>query len=221
MVSLISTLGEVSIMKLSDLIRGNQVFLQVAYSGELHEFNSAVLASKEEGLLLSQVKVRGCGLRMPHEGVSLIFQVFNRLYIWRNILIDTISYRGRIFYRIKDVESDGKLYNRRGAYRLSLNTKYDIEIINGLNKMNSNCLIENISESGFCFVSGKDLPYNTKIRFEYGDDYNRFLMSAFIIRKVYNTENGLFSYGCKMPEFNEKLSKYIMQEQIRRIKTTA
>lgn len=209
-------------MKLYDLIKGNNIFVQIPFGKGMREFSSKVLGEKDGSLFLSVVRVGGNNLRMPTDkGVNIIYQVFNRLYIWSDVRIDSMMLDGRIIYRILDADLDSKFYNRRGAYRLPVDEKHDINILSGRSFTPSNCTLDNISESGLGFTSVKDLEFGTKVVLRYATEIDEIEILAFIVRKVYNSSTATFSYGCRTPEFNERLNSFIMKEQIRRRKVTA
>lgn len=209
-------------MKLSELINGNQIILQVSYSNDVHEFNSRVLGCKDDVLILSEVKCDGRRLRMPREtGINIIYQIFNKLYIWKNVLVDTVAYKDRIFYRVKDASVESKYYNRRGAYRLGIDKELNIELFSRGQSQEQKVFVKDISESGLCFTSKTNINLDKKIRLVYESGEDTYDISAFIIRKVYDSKSETYSYGCKMPEFNEKLGAFIIKEQIKRRRVSA
>lgn len=208
-------------MNLSELITGNMVTLQVPLSDSYHEFNTRIVGKKDGVLILSCVKVAGKALRMPLGKINIYCQLLNKLYIWRGVKVDTLPLGARVYYRIKDTNLESEYYNRRGAYRLPVDEILQLGIYRDGKETKEEVLVKDISESGFAFITNYELKKGDKVKLTYTPEDETFDMSAYIIRCLYNAETGKYSYGCKMPEFDELLGGFIMKEQIRRRKMFA
>ena len=208
-------------MNLSELITGNMVTLQVPLSDSFHEFNTRVVGKKDGVLILSCVRVGNKILRMPLEEINIYCQLLNKLYIWRGVKVDTLPLGTRVFYRVSETNIESEPYNRRGAYRLPIDETLLLGVYkNGILEEQS-VLVKDISESGFAFITNNQFKTGDRVRLSYRPEDETFDMNAYIIRSMYNSDTGKYSYGCKMPEFDELLGGFIMKEQIRRRKLFA
>ena len=206
-------------MKLSELIKGNIVTFQIPLTNRVQDFESRVLGIKDGVIIFSEIRYGERKIRMPEDGiVNVIFQVFNRLYIWKHVIIENLIVNGRIYYRIKNSDVESSDYNRRGAFRLNVNEFLPVDIYTGGLLEKHNCLVCDVSESGLRFELNKDLHYKTRIHLMYKDSFE---MNAYIVRKVFDSKKNTFVYGCRMDIYNSALGRFIMKEQIRRRKVTA
>jgi len=209
-------------MKLWELQSGCAIELQVVYNNNTYEFSSKVLGIKKEVLILAEILVDGKKLNVTKErGINIIFQMLNKLYIWNDVKIETILYKGHYYYRINDSDIESKQYNRRGAFRLYIGNSMPIEVYLNEKKNEYSVKIKDISETGFGFVSKEDLLINKKVEFAYQTNEALFNLYGFIVRKAYDPVTKSYSYGCKFPEFYNELGSFIIKEQAKRRRTTA
>ena len=209
-------------MKLWELQSGNAIELQVVFSNNTYEFPTKVLGVQREILILAEIQVDGKKLKITKEqGVNIIFKMLNKLYIWNNVKMETILYKGHYYYRMNDTDIESKLYNRRGAFRLYIGNSMPIEVYLNGNK-NEYCVnIKDISETGFGFITNEDLLINKKVSFAYRTKDESFDLNGFIVRKTYDAVTHTYSYGCKFPEFYNELGSFIVKEQAKRRRATA
>ena len=209
-------------MKLADLIAGNRISIQVDYTNADHEFETTVLGNIDDTLIIAGVFYGTRALRMPDKGgINIVFQMLNQLYIWKNVTMETLFYKGRIFYRIKDTDLESRPYNRRGAFRLNLDFETSVGVSRNGSFMEEKVLLKDISESGACFTSVNPIDIKTPVRVYYESDEGVFDMTGKITRSSFDENRHEFVYGCKMDEFNATLGNFIMKEQMRRRRISA
>ena len=197
-----------------ELAAGNLINIQVNYTNNMYEFNSKVQGNQEGILILSGAVLEGRRLRIPSDcKVNIVFQMLNKLYIWRDISVETISYKNRNYYRIKNTDIESKFYNRRGAYRLLIG---DNKNISSDNDTNFAAIIHDISESGFSLISQNKLDINCNVSFDYSFAGKDFKLKGKVIRKSYDDTSNAYTYGCKLPAFYDELGSSIIKEQVNR-----
>jgi len=209
-------------MKLCELQNGSAIELQVVFINKTYEFSSKVLGVKREILILAEINVDGKKLKVTKDrGINIIYQMLNELYIWNDVKIDTILYKGHYYYRISDTDIESKHYNRRGAFRLYIGNSMPIEVYLNENKSEYSVKVKDISETGFGFMSKEDLLINKKVEFAYQTNDELFDLHGYIVRKSYDSVTMTYSYGCKFPEFYNELGSFIIKEQAKRRRATA
>lgn len=209
-------------MKISELDRGCQVTLQVSYSDTTHEFESHVMGQMNGVMILSGAAIGNRRLRLPSDGgINIIFQTLNQLYIWKKVVVETLQYKEKVFYRIKKTDIDSRPYNRRGAYRLSINLDMPIAVYSNGVPEEKQVIVKDISETGMCFLSKEDIALQKKVHMYYETEDGVYDMTGYIVRKIFDTESFRYIYGCCMDEYNKELGGFIMKEQMKRRRITA
>lgn len=132
--------------------------------------------------------------------------------IWKNVMVRHINWNGKDYHRIAQT-SEGKVTNRRNAYRLPVNKSAVAQI--GINTKGVNVILKDMSTGGFSFLSKEDIDISTpcSIRVIVTFDNIPITLSGIAIRKQNLKGRVDFVYACKTNRFNKELDKFIMQQQ--------
>lgn len=132
--------------------------------------------------------------------------------IWRNVVIRHVEYQKKQMHRIAQT-SDGKITNRRSAYRLYIGRQAQVQL--GYHKKVIDVVLKDVSTSGFSFVSDEDIEYPSSDVMHATCEYDDYVISVNgpIVRKTKVENMNKFVYGCRTSGFDKTLDKFIMQKQ--------
>ena len=122
-----------------------------------------------------------------------------------------ITYNQKLHYKVTAF-AEGFENNRREAFRLYVGCGGIAQL--GLNKSAAKLLVKDVSETGFSFLSEKEIEsiLNMPVRLVFNDmEYNISLMGI-IVRKV-KIDEQKYLYGCRLSVTNNQLSRYINDKQ--------
>lgn len=203
-------------MNILDLKEGNEITITVNFDGNSMDFRTKVAGKIANTILVDEimnddkVPVSFAVKDIYIEAMSLNSK--NQPIIWKNVVIRHITWEGKDYHRIAQAE-DGKVTNRRDAYRLSVNKPAVVQA--GINTKGIDVFCKDISTHGFSFICKEDLEFasNMIVRLNLEYDKTTINMNGIPVRKQKVNNKQEFIYACKTNTFNKGLDKFIMEKQ--------
>ncbi len=196
-----------------ELVRGEQIELDVTYNGKSISFKSEIVYSLNNSILIAGIKYHNRAISFSDQCTfNLLYLFQGKLYIWEKVTVKLVKAESTVYHKI-ELNSDGKPYNRRETFRMYIGEEMPI-IINMIEGPASfTVLIKDISESGLAFMAKEDFDTNRTIHLNITYHHMMICLKAVIIRKEFLEHINLTLYGCKLIEKNQTLNKYIAEKQ--------
>lgn len=203
-------------MNILDLKDGAEVTVSVNYDGNNIDFSTRIVGRIANTILIEEIKddagnpISFASANIYVEAMSLNSK--NQPIIWRNVVIRHITWEGQEYHRIAQTE-EGKVTNRREAYRLPVNKQAVVQM--GINTKGIKVICRDISTHGFSFICREDIDFTAnmlvRINFEY--DGTTINLNGIPIRKKKLKDREDIIYACKTNTYNKGLDKFIMEKQ--------
>lgn len=156
--------------------------------------------------------------------VSIIYRNEDRMWKWTDVKGDIVEIDGETFHSLTS-EKPGEVYNRRNAYRVSVNERMElqykiieprpyVEMEECYRLEGCQAVLRDISEVGVGFFSNELLNLETEITFELQTKVGNIKCEGTIIR-FFESRHGNYKYyyGCRLIETSRTLTKYIYEMQ--------
>ncbi|MCR5585040.1 MAG: PilZ domain-containing protein [Lachnospiraceae bacterium] len=201
-------------MTVSDFTPGQQVKLDVRTNKAKGSFDAVVALTYKNILLLEPIIIDGKLLGFPQDyTANLTVIVKNVCYVWSNIQVQAVSFKGRHFHAI-ELFGEAESKNRRNNFRVPIGEMMNVVYFTESGPKPHHALIKDISETGFAFISKEEFDIGRMVRLNIMlPDKTRLAMSAKIVRCQSAPKVTESLYGCHFSERNAKLSTFLMQLQ--------
>ncbi len=201
-------------MRVSEVKEQHKINLEVVIEGKRYEFESMSIGVLDGRLLAEPVRVEEKVLSFSGQNVvvNLVYHADNSApVIWKSVAVDTIGYNNRTMYSVS-CQGEGKLENRRGSYRLTLDMAGVAQM--GHNTKGMDVIVHDVSDSGFAILTKDDKEdyAGILVHLKFSDAGRNFDMVGIVVRKMQYRE-GLYLYGCKLNRHVAGLSQYIAERQ--------
>ncbi len=205
---------EGGVMTISDFTRGQQVKLDIRANKTKGSFDAVVALTYKNILLLEPIVIDGKLVGFPQDyNASLTVIVKDVCYVWENIQVQAVSFKGRHFHAI-ELFGEAEAKNRRNNYRVSIGEVMNVVYFTESGPKPHHALIKDISETGFAFISTEDFDIGRMVRLNLLlPDKTPLSLSAKIVREQPGPKASETLYGCRFSEKNTKLSTFLMQLQ--------
>ncbi len=212
-------------MKLSELENGTAVTFELHIEGKKFEFPSVMEFQKRGKVYFQPIRVGEKLLNVQNDKiiVNLMYTVAgSKPIMWGELDVKEEVYKKQVFYTA-DMDTKGKVFNRRGAYRQFVGAPVFAKV--GSGRAEIQVVLKDISTTGFSFVYREDLGDTSRslvvIPYVYRDDQEMFdlMLSGKIVRKQ-TMQDGKILYGCALVKKNEVIAKfvnYMQKEQLNRM----
>lgn len=156
--------------------------------------------------------------------IDIVYRNEDRMWKWTNVTGGIVELDGEKFHCLYS-DQQGESYNRRNAYRISINESVDLlykvteqsdfsEMEECYRIENCPAIIRDISEVGVGFYTNQLLNLETEVSFTFQSSIGDINCSAVIIR-FFESRHGKYSYyyGGRLTETSRTLTKYIYETQ--------
>ncbi len=201
-------------MTTADFGPGQPVKIEVKLPGANGSFDTTVALTYKDMLLLEPIVSEGRLVGFPPECFINLIVIFNNIcYIWNDINIQTVSYKGH-YYSAIELSVPAVPSNRRGNYRVPIGDVMTVVCFTETGPKPVHTYIKDISESGFAFIINSSLDIGRVVRLHLPVTNNEYMqLSAKIVRSAPSPRENEFVYGCQFMERSNKLSNWIMTYQ--------
>ncbi len=205
-------------MKISDLSKGTPITLIAIFQNKKIEFETKISFINENLLLIPPIKHNNKTVGFNSKFmIDLHYMEGGKLYRFPDVKISLVRYGHTLFHKII-VENEGKVYNRRGDYRLYIGRDMDIQLEFPAKKekiKNTTIMLKDISLSGFAFICKEELEVQTAVKLKFVDEEDQFSIElpANILRASKNEHLNSIVYGCKITESFPALGQYLIEKQ--------
>lgn len=194
-------------MKISDLKIGDRITIIVYQTTGVKRFIKRIVKTDDDSLTIDPLKdTNGNPIELANTYIDMMVLKDNIPFLWKNVIIENTIIDTVIFNKITQTEQ-GKIFNRRNAYRYKLNCPAKIFV--GLRGTEYDVTLCDISATGFAISINAEIPDlqpDTYLRI-IADLPNNFHydQSGFIVREFEDNK----SYGCMTSGFSHKVDEYI------------
>ncbi len=201
-------------MTISDFTKGQQVKLDIRANNVKGSFDATVALIHKNILLLEPIIVEGKLVGFPQEySAELTVIVKDICYVWSNIQIQAVSFKGRHFHAI-ELFGDAEVRNRRNNFRVPIGEIMNVVYFTESGPKPHHAMIKDISETGFAFISKEEFDTGRMVRLNVLlPDKTPLALSAKIVRSQPMQRDKDTLYGCRFSDKNPKLAGFLMQLQ--------
>ena len=205
---LVEELGAGGFMSIEDITVGMK--LEINEQGNQNKLKTSVSAVEENKILLdadSRTEAFLTDIRKKQYTVQVV--VNNAMYIWENVSVSKKDISGKEYYQLL-IENNPKVVNRRKYPRLPMKNSCEI-YVRSLNKSFKGNVV-NISAGGYAFASkapefANAMGERIQLTIHDFDLLEGKPLAGLIIRST--DDNGTYIVGCRMPEDNKEIQKYV------------
>ena len=194
-------------MQISDLKTGDKITIIVYQTTGVKRFMKRIVKTDTDSLIIDPLKdTNGNSIDLTNTYIDMMVLQDDTPFLWKNVIIENTIIDTVIFNKITQTEQ-GKIFNRRNAYRYKLNCPAKIFV--GLRGTEYDVTLCDISATGFAISIDTEIPDlqpDTYLRI-IADLPNNFHydQSGFIVREFEDNK----SYGCMTSGFSHKVDEYI------------
>ncbi len=201
-------------MTISDFTPGQQVKLDITANKAKGSFDAVVALTYKNILLLEPITVDGKLIGFPQDyTASLAVIVKDVCYVWSNIQVQAVSFKGRHFHAI-ELFGEAEAKNRRNNFRVPIGEMMNVIYFTEAGPKPHHALVKDISETGFAFISTEEFDIGRMVRLNIMlPDKTPLSLSAKIVRNQKHQRASETLYGCRFSEKNSKLATFLMQLQ--------
>ncbi|MDD3172974.1 MAG: PilZ domain-containing protein [Herbinix sp.] len=200
-------------MIIEEISRNGKIELDVSYSGNTMNFRSEIAQIKNNSILIPGIKANNQTLGFSNKcKVDFLYKSDGKLYIWENVKVKLVKYNGIILHKI-DLIGEGKRYNRRENYRVSINEYIPLYINTAAGPSALSVIVKDISETGIGFITTEKFEINRNFHIKLKDNNTLINLSGtFVRRELLSNSTNL--YGGKFKEKNYMLCRFIAKRQV-------
>lgn len=201
-------------MKIVEIQAGAAIVMQISMNGQTIELPTVSVTVQDGALVTEAIRINGKLLGLDNSAIHVNLMCIRENkapIIFKNVKCTMITYNQKLHYKVTAF-AEGFENNRREAFRLYVGCGGIAQL--GLNKSAAKVLVKDVSETGFSFLSEKEIEsiLNMPVRLVFNDmEYNISLMGI-IVRKV-KIDEQKYLYGCRLSVTNNQLSRYINDKQ--------
>ncbi len=201
-------------MTISDFTTGQQVKLDIRANKTKGSFDAVVALTYKNILLLEPIVLDGKLVGFPAGyTASLTVIVKDVCYVWDNIQVQAVSFKGRHFHAI-ELNGEAITINRRNNFRVPINEEMNVVYFTESGPKPHRAIVKDISETGFAFISAEEFDIGRMVRLNILlPDKTPLALSAKIVRNQKMPRGADMLYGCRFSDKNPKLSNFLMQLQ--------
>lgn len=194
---------------------GTEITISAMANGEQLDFKSRVVEPYGETILIEQItNEENEPISFMSDNVYLEMSSINSKklpVIWKNVTVQHVRMGKNFYHRVISGE-DGKLYNRRNAFRLPIDKPAVVQI--GVNTGALDVVMNDISTNGFSFITDKEIEDIDGKEVHIMCTYNDFRIDVkgIMARKQELAPNRIL-YGVRVNRINPKIDKFIMERQ--------
>ena len=194
---------------------GTEITISAMANGEKLDFKSKVVEPYGETLLIEEIKNdNNEAISFVSDNVSLEMSSINSKMlpiIWKDVEVRHVRLGKNYYHRVIQ-KDNGKLYNRRNAYRLPVDRGAVVQV--GANQVAMDVLMHDVSTNGFSFITDKELdsPKGTEVHIMcMFDEFNMDLKG--VLARTQQLSPNRILYGVRIKRIYPKLDKFIMEKQ--------
>lgn len=191
-----------------------KVSLQISLHHITRELPTSVIDVDDGLVFLEPAYENGKSIGFPADcEISLLVIYENNLYAWKQETLPFVK-RDRTECYLARCFGEAEHYNRRESYRIFVGETMEVGVYKeGQHKL-LNVLVHDLSEGGMCFVDTGALDVSRTVRINIAiSEEEKLSVGGLIIRKDYNEERKIYTYGCHFSDRNRRLGEYIMLKQ--------
>lgn len=197
-------------MRLEDLSQGQNVIIEIVKGDEHSEVDASIMMVNKSVVVLEPIVIDGKVLVLDDADihVSLVLAIENeKPQLWKNVAFGMTSLNNRQCIVIKSL-NESITYNRRGSYRLSMDTQGYIK--------NEKIVIHDISSTGISFYTKLDhrKTIGSEVTIKFTANYEDVYVKGTIVREIETDDRYL--YGCTIHN-NPVVDSFIASEQRKRV----
>lgn len=205
-------------MKIAELSDGTNIEFEFQLNDEHFQFGSQLLFQRKGKAYFEPIRVEDRMLNLEDAKIQLnmlLPRENKKPIMWPRVKIQSEVHKKKAFYTI-DAECEGKPYNRRGAYRQYVGDAVNAKV--GSDTKDMKVTLKDISNSGFSFIMGDDIPEDEQtmvmIQYDYKDENAgfSFALSGVVVRKQ-ELESNKVLYGCALSKKNNLIGKFVNYKQ--------
>lgn len=204
-------------MYANEFVSGEPIELVIHLGAERLSLFSSFMELVQDNILIKKLEYNGKLLGIPDScSVDMLYvdPETSRPYIWRDVSLKPVRYKKKVYHCINDFIGEGMPTNRRGAFRLFIGEEMTLYVRDSSGSKRYTVTVKDISETGMCFISSEDFPIKKLVRLDFRDSKLALPLTGHIVRKIPHPErSGHSIYGCRFPEPNPLLGKYIAKRQ--------
>ena len=202
-------------METLSITKDNDISIQIVSKEKTIELPVSIIKVSRHGILANLIFYNQKAVSFDNNDnikYNLICSVDNerKPYIWKNISVSNAKINNKQYILLKTY-GKGIPYNRRDAYRLTLDIKCKILGV-------GDAILHDISNCGVSFYLPKDNIFSNKeITLNFEHRYEQYAIKAQVVRKKEGSNNNRILYGCKMNP-SPMIDSLLTEEQRYRIK---
>ncbi len=200
-------------MDINDLAPGRELQLIVKVNRYNGTFDTRVTIIHNNICVLEPIYVNDKIIGFPSNcEVSLSCTMEGILYLWKNIKIQTILFKG-VPCHAAELIGDAEPVNRRNNYRVNIGEEMELNYYTDKGPRSTWAYIKDVSETGFAFITKEIFQLQHMVRLTITiEGRSNLRISAKIVRFV-ELEDDQILYGCKFVEQSQKLNNWLMSIQ--------
>ncbi len=163
---------------------------------------------KEAAISLDEKEVKGVDFS-ANEEIKLI--VYGSYYEYYSAVVDVFDRDFKVL-KVKNICTNGE---GKGPEDLKVDMECKLSIMfknENNDTMSLEVRLRDLSASGFCFVSQKDLAQDIRYELIFSILKEPIIINFDILRKVYRYEEKEYVYGCKFVNLDEKEEEMLRQQ---------
>jgi len=202
-------------MVLTEVPVNSRINIEVTASEQVLQYQSLVVSFKGNRMVIDPIIMDGMMLSLsssPNISIDLIYTRDDESpVIFENVHVSTFKYLGKIKYLVQSF-SRGKKINRRGAPRMFLGIKGNVQL--GINRSSFDVVVKDISQTGFAFAAARNVhnAVNTPVKLRYLDGDEKIDIVGEIVRKTVMEEKKII-YGCQILINKDHFQKYVLRKE--------
>ena len=205
-------------MNTDDMSKGASVEIDVRLMGKTLNFKSDIALIIKDSILIRGIRVDNRTVGFTDKcTVDFMYKEDGKLYKWDDVQVKLVRYDGEIYHMVR-IAGDGKVHNRREAYRQYIGEDMPIYINTASGTSAIDVLVKDISETGVGFITKEELEIDRTFRLKIRENQYMLTLSGIIIRKEELSNLNSNLYGCKFIEKDNALVKYIARKQGEQLK---
>lgn len=201
-------------MHITEIPKNSDITIIASINSNYLEFSSRVIDKKDEAIIIEAItneegKLISIASDKLQVDISFVEDEDKSPFIWKKIKSKLVKIKN-VPYHIIWQSEEGKRQNRRGAFRLFIGEKAQLNAIS--KHSNDEVILKDISTTGFAFTCITELEIGKSCTIGCVIDNSTLVLSGVIVRKQV-LENGITVYGCKLNKFSKELEKFIAKKQ--------
>lgn len=206
-------------IELEAIMEGDEVEIEITQRGQRFLFKSSVQHVIDGAVLITPIEHEGKKIGFSEDMYKkLVIVSEGSPYVWEDPVIKLVKYAGEIFHLIY-LQGNGKYLNRRQSFRQFIGEEMILSLMeDGAIKETMTVLVRDVSESGFGFLTDKQLHVGDDVQLRVKLVKEVMYLKAKVVRVQDDDKVRGTIYGCKLTGIVPRLSQYIMDIQREKLK---